>query len=208
MLKYDRGTVMIYWIDIGTCLGNMRCKPKELHSIIGKGILNYYLCSVGYTVADLAYTKNGKPYFLGLEKYCSVSHSHNIVAVGISKQCIGVDVQYQKKINIAVMNRYFCSSEQNYVGNHLKHFYQIWCGKEALVKYLGIRLAEVIKDIEVTIRGHHFAAVYKGKRYPLTEVNLQDDYEMMICHRDVDVKCRRLEIEDIIDYCEFKERIA
>ncbi len=199
---------MIYWIDIGTCLKNMHFRPKNLLSVIGKGILNYYLCSVGNTVADIVYTKNGKPYFLGIEKYCSVSHSHDIVAVGISNQCIGIDVQYQKKINSAVMNRCLCSSEQNYAGDHLKHFYQIWCGKEALVKYLGIRLAEAVKDIEVTVRGHHFEAVYEGNRYSLTEVNLQDDYEMMICHQDPDVKCRRLEFADIIDYCEFKERIA
>lgn len=205
MLKYDRVVVMIYWIDIGTCLKNMRFRQKDLHSIIGKGVLNYYLCSIGYTVANLVYTKNGKPYFEGIEKYCSVSHSGNIVVVGISNQCIGLDIQYKKNLNINAMKRFFNITEQSYITNHLNRFYQIWCGKEAVVKYLGIRLAETIRDIEVKARDNYFMGFYKGRCYPITEIKLNDDYEMMVCHHDKKLLCQRLKISDIIDYCEFKE---
>lgn len=199
---------MIYWVDIGVYAEHTHTPLKELHSVIGKGMLKYYLTTNGYPVDRLAYTKYGKPYFSGLRNGCSVSHSHHIVSVAITRGCIGLDIQYKQNIGPVLMKRFFTASEQDYVGSRetdkRNRFYQIWCAKEAVVKYLGLRLAESIKDIQIQQRDNQFVGLYQGKCFPLSEINIDDDYEVMACHHD-ELTSRCLKLTDIIDYCEFKE---
>ncbi len=81
----------------------------------------------------------GKPYFSGREDlFFSLSHSGNLLVVGVSAVVVGVDLQQHRKANCsAIARRFFHPDETAFLEQNLSCFFDVWAAKESYVKYTG-----------------------------------------------------------------------
>lgn len=126
-------------------------------SLVADLFIRSVACTVlGCSYIDLQFEKNeyGKPYFAGATDFhYNISHTKNAVAVGVSKEPVGIDVEKIRDYKMKLANRFFCEAEVNYIKketeNAPKHFYEIWTKKEAYVKWVGKGLSIPLNSFDV-----------------------------------------------------------
>lgn len=117
------------------------------------GLLLYYSCKKRGLDRDkiiVKYGKYGKPIIS--EFFFSISHSGNKVAIAISDQIIGFDLEKIDSSKIFNLLNILGCREYDYFFRHKNKvlaFYEIWTAKEALLKYSGEGLVglDSAKDI-------------------------------------------------------------
>ncbi|MDO4545998.1 MAG: 4'-phosphopantetheinyl transferase superfamily protein [Bacillota bacterium] len=108
-------------------------------------------------------TEKGKPYLPGegvSAPYVSVSHSGSHFVCLIADLPVGVDLQHERNVDVMkISQRYFTREEQRYLKeggggcrDEKKKFFILWTRKEALSKYRGTGLEEIIKGTSVLKR--------------------------------------------------------
>lgn len=110
----------------------------EKHKEAGRKLLKIALEEHGITDYEVKYTKTGKPYVDGI--HFSISHSERLVAVAVSENEIGLDVQYIKSVREKTVNRVCNERELAKIANSEnkdKAFCKIWACKESYVKMTG-----------------------------------------------------------------------
>lgn len=80
---------------------------------------------------EISFSETGKP--LCDQVHFSISHSENIVVVGVSLHNIGVDLECQKNIRRVHKLKKYLHTESN----HYKSLLKAWTVKEAIIKYYG-----------------------------------------------------------------------
>ena len=88
------------------------------------------------------YNDFGKPYLKDKNLYFSLSHSNGIVALTISKEEIGLDIELIKDIKDNLARRVMNDDEHKMYQNLTKenkkiYFFEVWTSKEAYIKKLG-----------------------------------------------------------------------
>lgn len=93
--------------------------------------------------------KKGKPYLKDIPFYISISHSDDLVAVAISKNQIGIDIEKLKDRDLKICRK-VCTQKEILLmensSNPTKEFYKIWTAKEAYFKKVGTGITN-LKDI-------------------------------------------------------------
>lgn len=127
---------------------------KAVQSAAGDLLVSYAAKKAGIS-AEIAETEFGKPYFLKNDLVFSVSHSKDIVVVGISEREHGVDVELLREIDDktvrAVVNpleylKYLQADENE----KIKTFFREFTEKESYVKMLGTGIRERLSKIKPT----------------------------------------------------------
>jgi len=125
---------------------------KDLYPRLSAGrltdrILTDILEGEGVSAPVIHRTENGKPYVDEEGVFFSVSHSGSIFACALSSFDIGLDIQDREpRSPEKISERYFTQEER-------KHpFRRIWTRKEALIKYMGVTLKDVIASETVLDR--------------------------------------------------------
>ena len=110
-------------------------------------ILADILLREGFEDPVILRTDKGKPYDRD-ERICfSVSHSGDLFGCALCKANIGLDIQDREpKDPDKIAGRFFTSDE---IGQPFK---RIWTRKEALIKYIGSTLSEVLSSESVIDR--------------------------------------------------------
>ena len=94
---------------------------------------------------EFYYNKYGKMFIIGDKLQFNISHSNNIVAIVISDDECGVDVEYCKDIEYEELSAlYFANTEKC---NNKQDFYRIWTIKEAYLKMQGKGLINDLQGI-------------------------------------------------------------
>ncbi len=107
---------------------------------------------------DICYTDLGKPY-LPDGPYFSISHCEDYVAVAISRNPIGVDIEKIRDFNSSVLYRFFSDSERSYIlkSDSNKRFFTLWTLKEAVVKEKGTGIKDLSEiNINITCDGFYY----------------------------------------------------
>lgn len=121
---------------------------------------------------DIEFDTNsyGKPHLINDQDYhFNISHTHNMIAVAISHNSVGVDVEKIRKIDMGISKRFFTKREQNYIEKSqddlYERFFEIWTKKEAHIKYTGKGLSVPLNSFDVTEKdlSEHFYTVGYGK---------------------------------------------
>lgn len=102
----------------------------------------------------IKYDLNGKPY-LNTQKGISISHSNEIVAVGISNEIdFGMDVQYKTDKILNIQNKFLSYNEKQNLGDTpgLESLIKLWSAKESIYKALGIKGVNFSNDLEIDIK--------------------------------------------------------
>ena len=123
---------------------------KRRQSLFAKLLLRAVLCR-RFKVAnkDLKFSVdvNGKPFVENLSGvYFSISHTSSGIAVAVSEDEIGVDIEKVRPINIDIAKRYFTLAEYEYIldggEKQNERFFYVWTRKEARVKKSGVGFKE------------------------------------------------------------------
>lgn len=109
---------------------------------------------------EFVYLENGKPILKGCPIQFSMSHSGDFVAVAISNNIVGVDIQEMKEIDQDLRKFVFNEEDEFFyqeAENKLDAFYSLWTIKEAVYKFDGAPFKNVrIKDAaSITVEGNY-----------------------------------------------------
>ena len=107
-------------------------------------------------IGDTPMTLNahGKPYAVGSEKFFSVSHSGDCVAIAVDDREVGVDVEkLPDKEYLKIARRFYHPNELSYVENAddpARAFTRVWTRKEAYLKQIGTGIATDLTAFDTT----------------------------------------------------------
>lgn len=133
---------------------------------------------------DIAYEEQGKPYlpeYPGI--FFSLSHSGDYVALALSSNPVGVDIQERKELSQGVVERFFTEEEKQ--SEALP--FQIFSGKESYVKFTGEGVSRSFTDFTVNLakktvtEGEQILAYVRSRE-------LEDGaYILCVCDRNEDI---------------------
>lgn len=113
---------------------------------------------------EIVQSNNGKPYAVNCNIEFNVSHCEEIVVCAINNTPVGIDIEKIKPINPSIIQKFFTSTEQEYVFGkipcaedydtefndvQLKRFFECWTAKEAYLKYTGEGLTDNLSALEI-----------------------------------------------------------
>lgn len=103
---------------------------------------------------EYVYNESGKPYLKDDSLYFSLSHSNGIVALTVSKEEIGLDIELIKPVKDSVAKRImneneYCIYSSLDKNKKITYFYEVWTSKEAYVKKLGTTISLNPSNIEI-----------------------------------------------------------
>ena len=85
-------------------------------------------------ISTVAFTGDGKPYFIDLSICFSLSHSCGLFAIAVADRPVGVDIEICKgSYKMQMIERLLCEEEMRFDGD----FTRIRSRKEAVVKMVG-----------------------------------------------------------------------
>ena len=99
----------------------------------------------------IGYNSKGKPY-LNKEKGISISHSNEIVAIGISNEIdFGIDIQYKTNKIFKIKNKFLSKNESKFLDktDGIEHLIKLWSAKESIYKAMGKEGVSFSNDLEI-----------------------------------------------------------
>ena len=133
---------------------NLFKKEQLGSSILLNDILeNYFFMDT--TKVEYIYNEFGKPYIKDSNLYFSLSHSNGVIALAVSKEEIGLDIELIKDVKDNLAHKVMNEAEYNiYKGlsktDKISYFYEVWTSKEAYVKKLGSALTLNPSNINIS----------------------------------------------------------
>ncbi len=130
---------------------------KKRQSLFAKLLLRAVLCRK-FKIAnkDLKFSVdvNGKPFVENIDNvYFSISHTSSAIAVAVSEDEIGVDIEKVRPANPDIAKRYFTCEEYDYIldggEKQNERFFYVWTRKEARVKKSGVGFKEGFSTFSV-----------------------------------------------------------
>ena len=92
-----------------------------------------------------------KPRILNENIFFNISNKKDYVVIIVSKYDCGIDIEFlDKRIQFSKLSsKVFCLEENNYIGNDIHKFYEVWTKKEAYFKKIGTGWTKESKKINV-----------------------------------------------------------
>lgn len=132
-----------------------------------------------------------KPYFAGNPLYFNISHSGEYLAIAVSKESVGVDIQKPKHIFEGMYDKIVQPEERGLIGkNCQKDFIRLWTLKESFVKAEGKGLRIPMKEYYFVRENDSYFVNYGGQRVPWLfniEEMLLEDYVISVCGMEKEV---------------------
>lgn len=131
---------------------------------------------------EISYNKYNKPYFKEYKNiHFNISHSKEMVIVAFSSSDIGCDIEYLRKCDYNIINRYFSSNEKKLidkVDDKDALFTRIWTIKESYFKNIGTGINDKVNSTDVLSKEYKICLPnsLKIKEYKL------DNYFISICY--------------------------
>ena len=127
----------------------------------------------------------GKPYFAEGTLQFNVSHSEEYLAIAISKQPVGIDIQGPKNIRDGMFKKVVQPAEAELIGEERERdFLRLWTLKESFVKAEGKGLRIPMKDYYFEREKDRYFVNYGGQRMSWTfniEETLVAGYFISVC---------------------------
>lgn len=128
-------------------------REDQENYLVRKYILRQILSRfVGLAPAQISYfkTANKKPSIKGI--HFNSSHSKQYIAIAISADPIGIDIEfYQEDFDFSdLINNCFSAEESSFINAETtmqQNFYTLWTRKEALIKATGEGIVEALNQI-------------------------------------------------------------
>ena len=173
--------------------------PKDKKLSLAAGfLLKNALSEIGINDFRIEKKEREKPYLTGHKDiFFNLSHSGNMVLLGISDKEIGVDIQEEEKFKDSLINYVFCDNEKAMAKELVKAldlsidqvYTRLWTAKESVMKYCGMGISLEPKKIELFIRDNNTAMpnalAARSDVFDCTHLSLSSKdipgYQMTIC---------------------------
>ena len=101
---------------------------------------------------NINYDKNGKPY-LNNNKGISISHSNELVGIGLSNEIdFGFDIQIKTDKIFNIQNKFLSKKEiLQLTSKNIESLTKIWSAKESIYKLLGKKGVSFSSDLEIDV---------------------------------------------------------
>ncbi len=137
-------------------------------------------------------SEHGKPYMQHHPVYFNVSHSGDYVALAISENNVGVDIEKLRHNKMRVARRFFSEKEIKRLqvsDNPDRDFTRLWSLKEAYLKYNGSGLTESLNTFTVmeSEQPHVFEvfdSAGKRKSIRLYHKMIDNSYFLSVCYHE------------------------
>jgi 4'-phosphopantetheinyl transferase len=152
----------------------------RLRSLIGRALVRGLLGErLGMPPEGLhiQYGKLDKPYVADQPWHFNLSHSGAYLLLALALVPVGVDIEQVRpeRVRPALLQRVASSPERAWVGTDARRFFQLWCAKEAVLKALGLGLAQ-LQQVSLDIATEGFDATVQGKLNNGLWLPLASDY--------------------------------
>ena len=100
---------------------------------------------------NIDYDSKGKP-FLNKQKGISISHSNEMVAIGISNEThFGIDIQHKTDKIFKIKSKFLSKNESKFLGktDDIEFLTKLWSAKESIFKALGKEGVSFSNDLEI-----------------------------------------------------------
>ena len=137
---------------------------------------------------NIDYDSRGKP-FLNNQKGISISHSNEIVAIGISNEIdFGIDIQYKTNKIFKIKNKFLSKNESKFLdkSDDIEHLIKLWSAKESIYKAIGKEGISFSHDLEIDIINDK--DLFRAGYYKKDNIKIKFDLdficidEYIICH--------------------------
>lgn len=167
---------------------------SEYHNMqrkIAKDILRCELMKYGIDYDNEEILKNiyGKPYLKGhRDIHYNISHCNGAVAVYISDNENGIDIEDIRMFTMKVVDRICAFNEKKYMESNSysnESFFRIWTLKEAYIKAVGMGLAYSLQNVSFEI-GDDKAKIVSANKYNAVvgQMKLTGGYILSYCNLD------------------------
>lgn len=115
----------------------------------GDILLRYALLNANNDLSkvSLCYSEYGKPSIKNGNIHFNLSHSKNLIVLGIAKQELGIDILCERRINEDFIRFFFSKEEQIYLddltGEKSDYYWNALCYKEAYIKRIGGQIIDL-----------------------------------------------------------------
>ena len=137
---------------------------------------------------NIDYDSKGKP-FLNKQKGISVSHSNEMVAIGISNETyFGIDIQHKTDKIFKIKSKFLSKKEGKFLGktDNMEFLIKVWSAKESIFKALGKEGVSFLNDIEIDTSNDK--DLFRAGYYKKDNIKIKFDLdflfieEYIICH--------------------------
>ncbi len=137
---------------------------------------------------NIDYDSKGKP-FLNKQKGISVSHSNEMVAIGISNETyFGIDIQHKTDKIFKIKSKFLSKNEGKFLGktDNMEFLIKVWSAKESIFKALGKEGVSFLNDIEIYTSNDK--DLFRAGYYKKDNIKIKFDLdflfieEYIICH--------------------------
>lgn len=153
-------------------------KQKTVQLYVSSMLCGYVLQKHGRSYDEVRRNANGKPYMVGL--HFNLSHSGDYVAMVVSDQPVGIDIQQKLAVSEVGAKAFFSGDELRRASGTAFGLAQLWCRKEAFLKCTGNGW-----DGKEASRCPVFddKIDFLGSTYCLTDIAYIDDYFLTVCEK-------------------------
>jgi len=124
---------------------------------------------------NIDYDSKGKP-FLNKQKGISISHSNEMVAIGISNEThFGIDIQYKTDKIFKIKSKFLSKKESKFLGktDNMEFLIKIWSAKESIYKALGKKGVSFSNDLEIDTTNDNY--LYRLGHYKKDNIKTKFD---------------------------------
>jgi 4'-phosphopantetheinyl transferase len=138
-------------------------------------MLKELLKPMGVNDLEMVHNEHGKPFLVhNANVHFNLSHCKNGIAVVVDFAPVGIDIEYFRKSNLALVKKTMNPAEEEWIRSStdpVEAFTQYWTKKEAVVKLRGTGLTDELHRI------------LDGEGYRLeTQVNHEKNYALTVAY--------------------------
>lgn len=175
--------------DISKKIKSFYHKKDSIRSLLGYMMLKKVLFQFDQYTNSISFTKYGKPYIQHQNFFhFNISHSKRWVVLAVSKDEIGVDIEYIKPVCFDTMKGALTEEEYtklqslpNYEAE--KYFYKIWTVKESFLKMIGIGLSLSPNRLQTNVYDKEPTILLDEKQQDvmIQTFQIEGNYQISVC---------------------------
>ena len=167
-------------------------------NILGRLLLHKALTEVGAGEYTVKYVSNEKPVLMNRKGlFFSISHSGGLIAMALSEDEVGCDIQEIRPYNPRVAKRNYSEKETDFIENSQnkdESFIRLWALKESVLKFTGKGLSGGLSNYDFSpyvklesfrafgcnfyvekIENSYFALCHKADEFKIEKTDFQNE---------------------------------
>lgn len=174
--------------------GNGRISQRK-ESLIGRLMLHKVLSELEAGKYSVIYSDDDKP-VLKSEKniFFNISHSDDYVAIALSSDEVGCDIQEIRPYNSKVAVRHYCKNETALIENSSDKddmFIRLWALKESILKFTGKGLSGGLTSYDFSPYACEESFAAFGCNFYVKKI---ENVYFALCHKNTEFKLEKMDL--------------